>query len=268
MSHPWGSDAGRTIRVDALEDGRVLRIVLDAPKPNVLTMQMMDEMREALAAQRDDRRLKMVLLRGAGGTFSQGASIAEHKKDRAPAMLGAFCDLVRDVASYPVPVTALVEGRCFGGAFEVVLACHLVFATRDAVMRCPEVRLGVVPPVLAVLGHHRMGGALAERLILTGADLDAATAERAGLVAGIVPPDAEPETWVLDWYKRTFASLSAFTLREATHAARHASGMLAALDGPLEAAEARYLERLLPSHDGNEGIAAFLEKRTPVWEDA
>ena len=55
---------------------------------------------------------------------------------------------------------------------------------------------------------------------------------------------------------------------EAPHAAREASGLLAALEGPLEAAERRYVERLLPSHDGNEGIEAFIEKRAPQWVDA
>lgn len=268
MSHPFEGSSELQVQTAVVEDGRVLRIVLDAPKANVLTMRMMEEIRDALAAHRDDRALKMVLLRGAGGTFSAGASVAEHRKERAAAMLSTFCDLVRDVASYPVPVAALVEGRCFGGAFEVVLACHLVFATRDALMRCPEVKLGVVPPVLAVLGHLRIGGALAERLILTGADLDAQTADRAGLLASIVAADADPEESLLAWYRRTLAPLSAFTLREATYAARQASGLVAALDGPLAVAEARYLERLLPSHDANEGIEAFLEKRSPRWTDA
>lgn len=263
-----GLDEPPSVRADRVEGGRVLRLVLDAPKGNVLTMRMMGELRQALARHRDDRALKMVLLRGAGGTFSYGASVPEHRRERAAGMLGAFCDLVRDVASYPAPVAALVEGRCVGGAFELALACHLVFATRGAVMGCPEVRLGVFAPVLAVLGPSRMGGALAERLIVTGVDLDADAAERAGFLAGVVPPGAEPEPWVLDWYRRTLAPLSAFALREASRAAREASGLFALLDGPLDAARRRYIERLLPSHDGNEGIEAFIEKRAPQWTDA
>ncbi len=256
------------VRSDLLEDGRVLRVVLDAPKPNVLSMQMMSELREALAAQRDGDALKMVLLRGAGGTFSQGASVAEHRKEQAPAMLAAFSDLIRDVATYPVPVAALIEGRCLGGAFELVLACHLAFATPGAVMGCPEIKLGVLPPVLAVLGPLRLGGALSERLLLTGADLDPAAAERAGLLTAILPTEGDPEAWVLDWYRRFLAPRSAFSLREAVLASRAGSGLLAALDEPLHAAERRYVERLLPSHDANEGIAAFLEKRAPRWVDA
>lgn len=257
-----------SVRVDRIEEGRVLRLVLDAPKGNVLTMRMMSELRQALAAHREDRTLKMVLLCGAGGTFSYGASVPEHTRERAAAMLATFCDLVRDVAAYPTPVGAVIEGRCMGGAFELALACHFLFATESAVMGCPEVRLGVWPPVLAVLGPRRMAGALAERLMVTGADLDAEGAERAGLLAGIIPAGADPEAWVLDWYRRTLAPLSAFALRESSRAAREASGLLAATEGPLEAARRRYVERLLPSHDGNEGIAAFIEKRAPQWTDA
>jgi len=266
MSQPFGEQA--CVRADVIEEGRVLRLVLDAPKANILTVRMMGELREALATHRDLRALKMVLLRGAGGTFSYGASVPEHRRERASAMLASFCDLVRDVASYPTPVAAMIESRCLGGAFELALACHFLFATPTAVMGCPEVRLGVVPPVLAVLGPRRMGGALAERLLVTGGDLDVEGAERAGLLAGTVPAGADPESFVLDWYRRTLAPLSAFTLREATRSAREASGLLDALEGPLEAAERRYVDRLLPSHDGNEGIEAFIEKRAPQWVDA
>ena len=257
-----------TVRADLLEDGRVLRVVLDAPRPNILSMQMMSGLREALAAHRDRRELRMVLLRGAGGTFSQGASVAEHKREQAPAMLAAFSDLIRDVATYPAPIAALVEGRCLGGAFELVLACHLVFAAPTAIMGCPEIKLGVVPPVLAVLGPLRLGGALTERLLITGGDLDAAAADRAGLLAGVVPPEGDPEAWVLGWYRKVLAPLSAFSLREAVLTSRTASGVFAALDEPLQAAERRYVERLLPSRDANEGIEAFLEKRAPRWVDA
>jgi len=266
MSQAFGH--GRSVVADRVEDGRVLRLVLDAPRSNILTMRLMGELRDALAMERDDASLKMVLLRGSGGNFSLGASVDEHRRDRAPAMLSAFCDLVRDVATYPVPIAAVVEGRCLGGAFEVVLACHLMFASPGARMGCPEVKLGVVPPVLAAIGHLRMGGALAERLVITGGEIDAASAERVGLATAVVPPEVDPETWVRGWYQRTLAPLSAFTLREATFAARQASGLLAALDAPLDAAERRYLEKLLPSHDGNEGIEAFLEKRAPRWTDA
>ena len=169
-------------------------------------------------------------MRGAGGTFSYGR-VGARAPARAgpPAMLAAFRDLVRDVASYPVPVAALVEGRCLGGAFELVARVPPRLRDPSAVFGCPEIKLGVVPPVLAVLGPTRLGGALAERLLLTGADLDAATARtRAGLLAGSSPPACDPEAWVLDWYRKTLAPLSAFVAARGGARRARGSGLLAA----------------------------------------
>jgi cyclohexa-1,5-dienecarbonyl-CoA hydratase len=250
-----------------LEEGRLLSLTLARPKANVLDAEMMTELEKELAAHENDKHLRAVLLRGKGGNFSFGASVPEHKKDNVRAMLSTFHRVTRAVAKFPVPIIALVEGRCLGGAFELALACHVVLAKDDAIFACPEVKLGVIPPVLSVLGHLRLGGALAERMLITGAEIDAQTARACGFVAEIVP-EADPFDAAHKWYAQKLAPLSAFSLREATLAARRGSGMLAQLGAPLEAAELRYLERLVPSHDGNEGIEAFLAKRPPKWEDA
>lgn len=250
-----------------LAGGAVLRLVLDQPRANILSTAMMTELGAALEDHKDDKGLKLVVLRGAGGNFSFGASVPEHKREAAPAMLSSFHALVRRVAGYPVPVASLVEGRCLGGAFELVLASHLVFATRSAVFACPEIKLGVIPPVLAVLGHHRLGGPLAEQMLLTGCEIDATRAKACGLVADLVPAEEDPEAWLLGWFRGSLAPLSAYSLRQATYATRHGSGLMASLAAPLELVERAYVERLLPSHDGNEGIEAFLAKRPPVWTD-
>ncbi len=257
-----------TTEVASLRDGGILRVVLADPRANVLSMAMMAEIAQALEAHRERRELKLVILRGAGGNFSFGASVPEHRRETAPRMLAAFHGLVRRVASYPVPIAALVEGRCLGGAFELVLASHLVFASPGAVFACPEVKLGVVPPVLSVLGHLRLGAPLAEQMILTGCEIDARRAHACGLAAELLQPDSDPDAWSLAWYDRHLAPLSAFALREATWASRQGSGLLHALGRPLEDAEERYITRLLPSHDANEGIEAFIARRAPSWTHA
>ncbi len=256
------------VHAERIEGGTVLRLTLDRPKGNVLSRAMMSELGAALVAHRELPELRLVIVRGAGGHFSFGAAVEEHVPEQAATLLAEFHAFVRALAAFPVPVAALVEGRCLGGAFEVVLACHLVFATADARFGCPEIKLGVFPPVLAAAGALRLGGALAERMLVTGEDLDAAAMARAGLVTTVIPAGTDPEAALLAWYRERLAPLSAFSLRVATRAAREGSGLLAALDAPLRAAERLYLERLLPSHDGNEGIAAFLARRAPVWRDA
>jgi cyclohexa-1,5-dienecarbonyl-CoA hydratase len=259
--------AYQTITADLIENQTVLRLVLNQPKGNVLTGEMLRELGVVLRTHRGDTHLRLAVIRGAGGNFSFGASIDEHQRDRVRDMLQAFHAFIRELAAYPVPVAALVEGRCLGGAFEVALCCHFVFAASGARFGCPEIKLGVFAPVLAAAGAHRLPGALAERLLLTGDEIDAAAAERAGLVTAIFDT-ADPENALMEWYRSRLAPLSAFALRQATAAFRHNSGLLHALHADLPAVERRYLEEIVASHDGNEGIEAFIARRPPVWEDA
>ena len=96
-------------------------------------------------------------------------------------MLAAFHALIRTVADYPVPLAAVVQGQCLGGAVELVLACQFVFATASARFACPEIKLGVLPPVLAAIGPLRLGHAVSERLLLSGDSLDAEAAHQLAL---------------------------------------------------------------------------------------
>lgn len=265
MTEP-AAPAFETLRADLIEEGTVLELVLDRPKGNVLTSRMMSELSRALEEHRDRRELRLVVLRGAGGHFSYGASIEEHRKDRAPAMLAAIHRLIRDLAGYPVPVAALVEGQCLGGGFEVTLACHFVFATPSARFGCPEIKLGVFPPVLAALGARCLGAPTAERLLLTGEPMDASEAWRTGFVTWVFE-DGDPREGLLAWYRETLRPLSAFALRQGTKALRTSTGFLDELDRTLQATEDQYVRQVLPSHDGNEGIEAFLERRKPAWRD-
>jgi cyclohexa-1,5-dienecarbonyl-CoA hydratase len=252
------------VRKELLEGSTLLRLVLDAPPGNILSGGLMEQLGHELATHVQDPSLRMVVLQGAGGQFSWGASVEEHRKASAPGMLRALSRLVRAIGAYPVPVAALVEGRCLGGAFELVLACHLAFTTPDAVLGCPEIKLGVFPPVLAALGPSRLGGALSDRLVLTGESLSASDARACGLSSATFEgPDAFAR--FTEWYRNGPARLSAAALRTAGHAVR--GGTTPLFGARLEELEQLYLDRVLGSHDGNEGIEAFIARRPPVWED-
>ena len=134
-------NASPIVNATIIEDGTLLRLVLDRPKGNVLSLEMMKALSEALAAQSKNPHLRMVLIRGAGNHFSFGASVEEHRKEQAASMLAGFHAMIRQVAAYPVPIAALVEGSCLGGAFELILACHFVFAAPSANFGCPEIKL-------------------------------------------------------------------------------------------------------------------------------
>jgi cyclohexa-1,5-dienecarbonyl-CoA hydratase len=250
-------------RAELLESGGLLRIVLDRPKGNVLSQAMMSAISEQLTLHANDRSLRLVVLQGAGGQFSYGAAVEEHRREQAPEMVRALSRLVRQIVKYPAPTASFVEGRCLGGAFELVLATHLVFAAADAQFGCPEIKLGVFPPVLAALGPWRLGGAVSDRLVLTGETFSGSQAQ----AMGFAQPASGFED-VLDWYRKGPAKLSAAALRLAVRATRAGAGAEALIGGRLSALESLYIDEVVPSHDGNEGIEAFLARRPPRWEDA
>jgi cyclohexa-1,5-dienecarbonyl-CoA hydratase len=253
-----------TLDVRLEEDGSLLWVTLNQPKGNILTRTMMAELAEVFAAHEGSEGLRLVVLQGAGKHFSFGASIEEHRKEQVPAMLAAFHRLIRQVAAYPVPVAALVSGQCLGGGFELALCCHFLFATPEARFGCPEIKLGVFPPVLAAVGGTRLGGLVAERLLLTGASIRGEEARAQGWVSEVFFGE-DPTEELTAWYRLHLAPLSAFALAQGARALRRSSGFLEALDRAVTAAEEQYLEELLPSHDGNEGIEAYLEGRSPQW---
>ncbi len=255
------------LKVEHLEDGTVLSVQLSGGKGNILTMAMMAEIEKELDRHLDEQALRLVLFSGSEKVFSFGASVEEHVASRAAEMLSAFHRMIRKVGQYPVPIAALVQGPCLGGAFELVLACHLVFATGRARFACPEIKLGVFPPVLAAIGAHQLGAAVSDRLLLTGAEMSAAEAERIGWLTKLID-DEDPAAVVLDWYREHLAGVSASSLRQATRAARSCGGFDAAVGEPLDRAEQLYVHKLMKSHDANEGIESFIARRKPQWTDA
>lgn len=234
-------------------------------KGNIFDSALMAALEAELRALESHHDLRAVVLTAAGNHFSFGASVEEHRAEAAAAMLTSFHRLIRVIAGFPVPIVAAVQGRCLGGAFEVALACHVVIADAQARFACPEIKLGVFPPVLAAIGDLRLGGALAERLLLTGDDIDVTEAARAGMVAAIAPDPGAVGGWARAWAAQRFGGLSAASLRQATRAGRLGSGLTARLAATLDALERQYVDELVPSHDGNEGIEAFLARRPPVW---
>jgi cyclohexa-1,5-dienecarbonyl-CoA hydratase len=260
-----GETVSERVDTELVQDGTLLRVRFQAPKGNVLTSALLSRIESALSDHADDQSLKLVALEGEGESFSYGASVEEHQKDRVEHMLSTFHALVRRLVTYPLPVAALVRGRCLGGAFELTLACRFVLARHDAVFACPEVKLGVFPPVLAALGWERLGGPLTERLALTGAEMGAREACNVGWVTEVAE---DPVAAVFQLHERCFRSHSAFAIRQTLEALRRGSGAVERVGSLLTAIEKQYLHRVVRSHDGNEGISAFLEKRPPNWTHA
>ncbi|CAG0931648.1 cyclohexa-1,5-dienecarbonyl-CoA hydratase [Planctomycetaceae bacterium] len=253
------------IRTSTEFNGALVRLTVDKPKGNVFTRAVMLELDEAVTKAQADANVKLITLEGAGPHFSFGASVEEHVKAQIPAALAALRKLTLTVAGSKVPVAACVQGVCLGGAFEIVLACHLVFAAPDARFGLPEIKLGVFPPVACALLVKKFGQAITDRLILSGEELTGEQLRNLGLVHHVYPA-GELAVEVQAWFKRTLNGYSASSLRHATQAAREP--LMKCLEERLVAHEKAYVESLMATHDANEGIAAFIEKRNPTWRNA
>lgn len=253
------------LRVERAEGGGLLRLIVDVPKGNVYTGAVMAAIEAAIEAAVAEPAVRLITLEGEGRHFSFGASVEEHTADRVAEMLPGLRRLVLRVLRAPVPVAAVVQGLCLGGAFEVVMACHLLIASTDARFGLPEIKLGVFPPVAAALLPRRVGGGLAQRLILTGDELDAEALARMGWAHRVCAPEQLAEQ-ALDVFRGSFAPRSAAALRLACEAT--AAPLLAGLEAELCDQERLYLDRLMSTHDANEGISAFLGRRTPAWRHA
>ncbi len=249
------------LKVDV--EGGVARITLDRPPLNVLHIPMMGELEAALEQVGRQEPLKVAVITGAGRAFCAGVDVADHTADRVEEMLARFHAVVRRVLHFPAPVVAAVNGAALGGGWELAMACDVVVAAEGAKIGQPEIKLAVFPPVAAALMPRLVGRQRAMELILTGRTLTAQEGRELGLVNHVYPADSFAEQ--VDAFLAQFTALSAPVVRLTKQV------VLRGLDLPferaLEMAEQVYLDELMALDDPHEGLAAFMEKRTPVWKD-
>lgn len=250
------------VRVESLEDGRLLRVVLAAGKGNVITGEVAEELRAALADAEHRRSLCALLLDHEGPDFSFGASVQEHTPAEVRQMLPRLHAAALALLRFPVPVLACVRGRCLGGGFEIAQCATLVFATPGAVLAQPEIQLGVFAPLGSVILPRVIGPRHAADLLLSGRNLVAEEAQRLGLVHTL---SEDPTAAAHQYAKKNLVTRSASSLRHALTALR--GWDVEAFSRELKSTEELYLERLMKTHDAAEGIGAFLAKRAPIWKD-
>ncbi|MHB1435642.1 MAG: enoyl-CoA hydratase/isomerase family protein [Thermoplasmata archaeon] len=204
----------------------------------------------------------VVVLRGGGKSWSGGLSVEDHLKPRVSAMFEAFRTTLRTLWNLPAPTIAQVHGRCLGGGLELLMACDLAIASAGATFGQPEIRLGVFAPFGAATYPHLLGPRRAAELLFLGTPLDARQAAAAGIVNRVVPEDELDASVALT--AQTISSHRREVLRLLKRVLRRTE------TDPwsrLAIAERAYLDELMALEDAEEGLRAFLEKRTPVWKD-
>lgn len=248
------------LRVELRQDGQVLALTLNAPKANILDGEMMGGIVAALEEHGGSPRLKAIVFDAEGKHFSFGASVPEHTRERCGDMLAQFHGMFRKLLEVAVPTCAVVRGQCLGGAAELVSYCSFIFADPRAMIGQPEIKLAVIAPVASVLLPWRLGGGRAVDLCVSGRSLTAKEACDWGLVHEIAE---DPAAACAAFVDKELLPKSASSLRFAERAARW--DLAQRFETQIPAIERLYVEGLMGTHDANEGIGAFLDKREPVF---
>jgi cyclohexa-1,5-dienecarbonyl-CoA hydratase len=242
-------------------------LTLNEPPLNVLNIAMMREINTALESVLDDPVVKVLVFVAAEGSkaFSAGVDVSEHTTDKVEEMIEVFHQMFRHMDKLEVPTVAVVAGAALGGGCELVLFCDMVIASERASFGQPEIQVGVLPPIAVVALPEIIGPKKTMEMVLTGDRIRADEALQIGLVNRVVPPDELTEA--ADEFVGKLTNLSASVLRMTKRAVRMGISHLGKFSDGLDEVEALYLGPLMDTEDANEGLAAFMEKRPPVWKD-
>jgi enoyl-CoA hydratase len=263
MSPAAGPSAAPEDAVLVRSENGVLIVTINRPEQrNAVNGAVSAGIARALDLLDSSPELRVGVLNGAGSAFCAGLDLkafAAGEQVRDPSR--GFAGLVERPPAKPL--IAAVEGWALGGGFEIVLACDLVTAGKGARFGLPEVRRGLAARGGGVFRlPRRLPHALAMELLVTGAPLDAVRAERFGLVNRLVD-DGQALTAALE--------LAAQVAANAPMSVRASKAVaIDSADWPLAEGFRRqrdYLEPVFSSQDAKEGVAAFRERRDPVWQD-
>lgn len=248
-------------------DKGVARVTLNRPdRRNAFDARMVEEVRETFDTLGQDRSVRAIVLTGAGPTFCAGAdlrwlgpdqtvSVEEAQRDAA-----SLLRMFQTIDECPCPVVGRIQGSAYGGGIGLIAVCDMAVSAVDATFAFSEVRLGLVPAVIAPFLLAKTGDSFVRRFCLTGEPFSASTAKDSGLIHDVVEPAA------LD------ARVAALT-EQITHLAPRAVRSTKALfrrlrrmsdeEGRMACIEANVQAR--HSAEAQEGICAFRERRAPVW---
>jgi methylglutaconyl-CoA hydratase len=248
-------------------DGAVLRLTLNRPDVrNAFDEELIAALTRAATAAADDSTLRAVVLGGSGKTFCAGADIGWMAKAIAYTHHENLNDaesvvrMLERLDTLPLPLVGRIQGAALGGGVGLAAVCDVVIAAEDAVFALSEVKLGILPAVVAPYILRKIGVSAAREYFLTGARFGAVRAKEIGLVNEVVPEeelDAAVER----------------RLVEILAAGPKAIGIAKALIREIAGANPRDVIGLTTnaiaaqrvSEEGQEGLRAFLEKRKPSW---
>jgi len=250
--------------------GAIVRLTIDNPPANVLSLDLMQSLEDELHAAGADESVRVIILAASGTLFSAGHDLKEMTSHRADPDEGrgyfeqvfALCSrLMQSIVSLPKPVIAEIDGIATAAGCQLAASCDLAIASDRSKFGVNGIDVGLFCSTPAVALTRNIGTKRSMEMLLTGELIDAATALEFGLVNRIVPREALRE--VVERYAQVIAAKSPVALRLGKEAVTRQSGMQ--LAKAYQEASRVMVENMLAG-DAKEGIAAFFEKRVPSWK--
>jgi methylglutaconyl-CoA hydratase len=256
------------VRIEATLEGAVTVTINRPERRNALNADLISALEEAFRTLAGAEGVRVVFLRGAGGTFCSGGDVegmreaidrteGENREDALE-----LARMFKQLWDLPQLTVALIEGTAFGGGAAFAAACDLAVAMADARFCCPETRLGLFPAAIAPYIVRAIGPRQARTLFTTARVFDADYAERIGLVTEVVLDEAG----LLAAHDRIATEIMACAPGAVAAAKRIVDDVFGReIDHELMDLTARRIAAARASDEGQEGVRAFLERRPPRW---
>ena len=255
------------VQVDGTTDGTVFVTINRPHKKNAFDAATIAALHETFETLHGADNVRVVFIRGAGGTFSAGADLQwmadaagwSESDNRDDAM--GLARMLKALHDIPALTVALVEGPAFGGGAGLVAACDHALATADAKFAFSEVKLGLIPATIAPYVIDAIGARRARQLFLTANIFDADYAAHIGLIDMVLPEGSVEE--FISMLTDSLTGNAPNAMGDAKRLVNDVAGHK--IDGGLMDDTARRIARARVSVEGKEGVAAFLAKRPPSW---
>ncbi len=248
------------------DNNEIAWLTLNRPHAyNALSVELMTALQKALNEIKNDSKIKIVVLKGAGAGFCAGHDLKQMQANRNETFFKNFFDqcsiLMQTILNLPQPVIAQVHGTAAAAGCQLVATCDLAFAAKDATFATPGVNIGLFCSTPMVAVSRKIPRKKMMEMLLLGELIDADTAEKIGLINQAVPAGILAET--IQMVAETITAKSPLVVKIGKQAFYKQAEM------PLADAY-RYTGEVMTQNmlaqDANEGINAFIQKRTPIWQ--
>ena len=275
IAHPLLTDAAPDanddlVRIDSTADGVVFVTINRPDRHNAFDAPTIAALYEAFETLQGADHVRVVFIRGAGGTFSAGADLAwmadaarwSESDNRDDAM--GLAKMLKALHDVPALTVAIVEGAAMGGGAGIVAACDTAVAVRGTRFAFSEVKLGLIPGTIAPYVVEAVGARTARALFMTADMFDAEAAKEFGLISQVLDSADQIDGFITAFADRMKACAPG-AVGDAKRLVHHVAGHR--IDHALMEETAKRIARARVSPEGQEGVGAFLDKRKPRWAE-